>query len=144
MSSRSHCADIIANCIDVGTKQRGGERSALSLSVWQTLCGARRIRSRDLGFALEPVLIRASARGGRPWSCLVRRFEASLWPGLKPHSSIQRSLLGRNGVKRKPEYRALGPTTKPMRSLTPKPMSEALHKEIENRGGVESHQLADN
>ena len=54
MSSRSHCAvDIIANCIDVGTKQRGGEGSALSLSVWQTLCGARHIHSRDLGFALD-------------------------------------------------------------------------------------------
>ena len=91
MSSRSHCAvDIIANCIDVGTKQRGGERSAWSLSVWQTLCGARHIRSRDLGFALEPVLIRARARGGRPWTGLVRRFKASLWPRLKPNSSIQR------------------------------------------------------
>ena len=48
MNSRSHCAvDIIANCIDVGTKQRGGERLALSLSVWQTLCGARHIRLRE-------------------------------------------------------------------------------------------------
>ena len=57
--------------------------------MWQTLCGARHTRS-----------------------------GASLWPRLKPNSSIQRSLLGRNEVKRKPECRALGPTTKPMRSLT--------------------------
>jgi hypothetical protein len=64
MSSESPCAaDIIANCINAGTKQRGGEGSALSLSVWQTLCGAIHIRSRDLGFALEPVSIRARARG---------------------------------------------------------------------------------
>jgi hypothetical protein len=75
MSSRSHCAvDIIANCIDVGTKQRGGERSALSLSVWQTLCGARHIRSRDLGFALRPVLIRAKRRAAGH-----ERFSPSLW-----------------------------------------------------------------
>ena len=83
MSSRSHCAvDIIANCIDVGTKQRGGERSALSLSVWQTLCGATHIRSRDLGFALKPVLIRAKRRAanrshfnpGRCWQAGVGFF----------------------------------------------------------------------
>ena len=111
MSSRSHCAvDIIANCIDVGTKQHGGQRSALSLSGWQTLCGARHIRSRDLGFALEPVLIRARAKGGRPWSGLVRRF--GMHHSGQGSSRTRQSrevarcyyLLGRNEVKREPEH----------------------------------------
>ena len=53
MSSQSHCAvDITAKFIDVATKQHGGQRSELSHSGWQTLCGAKHIRSRDLVFAL--------------------------------------------------------------------------------------------
>ena len=88
MSSRSHCAvDIIANCIDVGTKQRGGERSALSLCVWQTLCGARHIRSRDLGFALEPVLIRAKRRAADHGTIGIFVCEA-----VFRHASTKRSL----------------------------------------------------
>ena len=60
MSSRSHCAvDITAKFIDVATKQHGGQRSALIHSGWQTLCGARHIRSRDSGFAWKPVLVRS-------------------------------------------------------------------------------------
>jgi hypothetical protein len=55
MSSRCPCAvGIIAKFIDMATKQHGGQRPALNLFGWQTLSGARRIRLRDLGFALEP------------------------------------------------------------------------------------------
>ena len=55
MSSQSHyAADITAKFIDVATKQHGGQRPGLMHSGWQTLCGARHTRSRDLGFSLEP------------------------------------------------------------------------------------------
>ena len=75
MSSRSHVPGRPRELHRCGDESAWWERSVLSLSVWQTLCGARHIRSRDLGFALEPVLIRARARGGRPWSGLV----PSIW-----------------------------------------------------------------
>ena len=55
MSSRSPCAaGTTAKFIDMATKQHGGQRAALNLSGRQVLYGARRIRLRDLGFALEP------------------------------------------------------------------------------------------
>ena len=67
MSSRSHCAvDITAKFIDVATKQHGGKRSALIRSGWQMLCGARHIRSHELAFALEPLLVRARQVADRP------------------------------------------------------------------------------
>jgi hypothetical protein len=52
--------DITAKFIDVATKQHGGQRPALNHSGWQMLCGASHIRSRDLGFALEPVLVQSA------------------------------------------------------------------------------------
>ena len=67
--------DIIANCIDVGTKQRGGERSAWSLSVCQTLCGAKHIRSRDLGFALEAGVNPSKGEGRQG----MERCSPSIW-----------------------------------------------------------------
>jgi hypothetical protein len=95
MSSRSHCAvDIIANCIDVGTKQCGGERSGLSLSVWQTPCGARRIRSRDLGFALGAGVNPSKGEGRQA----MERFssvdlEHDSGQGSSRTASIQKSLV---------------------------------------------------
>jgi hypothetical protein len=81
MSSRSHYAvDIIANCIDVGTKQDGGEGLALSLSERQTLCGARHIRSLDLGFALGAAVNLIQGKGGEPCPIQSIDLEHQLWP----------------------------------------------------------------
>ena len=63
MSSRFHCAvDITAKFIDAATKQHGGRRSALIHWGWQTFCGAKHIRSRDSGFALERWVIASTGR----------------------------------------------------------------------------------
>ena len=72
MSSQSHCAvDIIGNCIDVGTKQRGGKGRRRA-----SPCGKRSV-ARDASAhviwasRLEPVLIRA-----KRWSGLFSAREA--------------------------------------------------------------------
>jgi hypothetical protein len=53
--------DITVRFIDAAKKQHGGQRSALIHLGWQTLCGARHIRSCDSGFALEPDVSPANA-----------------------------------------------------------------------------------
>ena len=98
MSSRSHCAaDITAKFIDVATKPHGGQRSALIRLGWQTLCGARHIRSRDLGFALEPMLrcyqsSRSPSRAGCSVVALfLLAFSAIYSPGQDHFAAISRN-----------------------------------------------------
>jgi hypothetical protein len=57
MSSRfPYAAGTTAKFIDMAMKQHGGQRPALNLSGRQMLCGARHTPSRDLAFALEPMV----------------------------------------------------------------------------------------
>jgi hypothetical protein len=80
--------DIIVKFIDVATKQLGGRKLGLSHLVRQTPCGARHIRSRDSGFALEAVRIVEKLGAKLPEQRPTKR--TSLWQAGHTQTKSQR------------------------------------------------------